>query len=284
MIFISRSGPGRTRISRAAVNPLHFAIRAARKPRAAVRGRPFDACVSPLEASGKTSLFCTTRSIRPSRPHARGLPWRATLGVVVRSVRVMWIGAEGVIMRLQCKAMALVLAILSQQASAEDAGASFLVKLFTSVCSPNVGHPEKVRAWALDKKLIEVTSPTALEVFIGPGGKGAAWAVPTSYGSFALSIRGTTEACAVYARNADPTEVESYFRKIMEGVARPGVTVTVAKDSTVSGASGTLRLLSYAVSDSDNPGPGFLYTLTTAEKPGGAFQASLQAARYSGSK
>lgn len=186
------------------------------------------------------------------------------------------------IMRLPSKSVAVLLAILSQPASSADEGAAFLVKLFTSVCSRNVGHPENVRAWALDKKLSEVTSPTALEIFVGPGSKGAAWAVPTPFGSFALSIRGTTEACAVYARTADPTEVESSFRRLMEGVARPGVTVTVAKDSTASGASGSVRVLSYSVSAAENPGPGFLYTLTTAERPGGAFQASLQAARYSG--
>lgn len=178
-------------------------------------------------------------------------------------------------------AVVLLLAMMSPQASAEDAAASFLVKLFSNVCLPDAGHPEKVRAWASEMKLSEVTTPAALDIFVGPGGKGAAWAVPTSIGSFALSIRGTTEACAVYARAADPTEVERYFRKIMEGIARPGITVTVAKDSTEPGAHGSVRLLSYAVSAADNHGPGFLYTLTTAGRTGGAFQASLQAARYS---
>jgi hypothetical protein len=184
-------------------------------------------------------------------------------------------------MGLRFSAAVLLLAMMSQLASAEDAAASFLVKLFSNVCLPNVGHPEKVRGWASEMKLSEVTTPAALETFVGPGGKGAAWAVPTSIGSFALSIRGTTEACAVYARSADPTEVERYFRRIMQGVARPGIGVTVAKDSTAPGANGSVRLLSYAVSATDSPGSGFLYTLTTAEKTGGAFQASLQAARYS---
>ena len=39
---------------RDAVDPLGCAIPAAPKPRAYIRVRPFDACVSPLEAAGKT--------------------------------------------------------------------------------------------------------------------------------------------------------------------------------------------------------------------------------------
>ena len=58
--------------------------------------------------------------------------------------------------------------IVSPPSAAEDPAASFLIRLFTNVCTTNVGQPEKVRAWAQDKHLQDVTSPAATEVFVGP--------------------------------------------------------------------------------------------------------------------
>jgi hypothetical protein len=174
----------------------------------------------------------------------------------------------------------LVVGITSTTAVADDASASFVTRLFINVCVPNVGLAEKVRAWALEKKLSEVTAPSALEVFVGAGDGGAAWAVPTSFGSFALSIRGKTHACATWARAADPVEVESNFRKILEGAARPGLVVKVIQDENAPGPTGVIHTLIYAVSSASNEGRGYLYTLQTAEKTGGAFQATLQAAKY----
>jgi hypothetical protein len=174
----------------------------------------------------------------------------------------------------------LVVGITSTTAVADDASASFVTRLFINVCVPNVGQAENVRAWALEKKLAEVTSPSALEVFVGAGDGGAAWAVPTSFGSFALSIRGRTHACATWARTADPVEVEGNFRKILEKVARPGLVVKVVKDANAAGPTGVIHTLVYAVSNAGDEGRGYLYTLQTAEKTGGAFQATLQAAKY----
>lgn len=174
----------------------------------------------------------------------------------------------------------LAVGITSTTAVADDASASFVTRLFINVCVPNVGQAENVRAWALEKKLAEVTAPSALEVFVGAGDGGAAWAVPTSFGSFALSIRGKTHACAVWARAADPVEVEANFRKILEGVARPGLVVKVVKDDNAPGPTGVIHTLVYGVSGASNEGRGNLYTLQTAEKTGGAFQATLQAAKY----
>ena len=173
----------------------------------------------------------------------------------------------------------LVVGIASTTAVADDASASFVTRLFINVCVPNVGQPENVRAWALEKKLTEVTALSALEVFVGAGDGGAAWAVPTSFGSFALSIRGKTHACAAWARAADPAEVEGNFRKLLEGAARPGVVVKVVADANAPGPT-VIHTLIYAVSNAGNDRRGYLYTLQTAEKTGGAFQATLQAAKY----
>jgi hypothetical protein len=143
-----------------------------------------------------------------------------------------------------------------------------------------LGINSQVRAWAADQHLQEVTNPVALDVFVGPGDKGAAWAVPAADGSFALSIRGKTQACAVWARAADPTEIENFFRKLLEGAARPGVEVSVVKDTRDPGGTGLIHTLIYSVSGADKATGGFLYTMQVAERSGGAFQASLQAARF----
>ena len=174
----------------------------------------------------------------------------------------------------------LVAGMTSTVAVADDASASFVTRLFMNVCIPNVGQSEKVRAWAQEKKLVEVTAPSALQVFVGTGDGGAAWAVPTSFGSFALSIRGENHACAVWARSADPVEVEGNFKKILEGVARPGLVVRVIKDENVPGPTGSIHTLIYAVSIAGDEERGYLYTLQTTEKSGSAFQATLQAAKY----
>lgn len=173
--------------------------------------------------------------------------------------------------------LAASMLVIGQPASAADASVGFLTKLFIEVCVPNLGQPARIRAWAEEHHLTAVSNPTALDVFVGDGDKGAAWAVPASSGSFALSIRGTTEACAVWARAADPGEVQSNFIQVMEGIKRPGIVVSVDQDQKSQTPSGEAHSLVYNVTA---PGAvhSFVFTLLTAERSGGAFQASMQAA------
>lgn len=163
------------------------------------------------------------------------------------------------------------------QALAADPAANFVVKLFTDVCIPNIGQPANVRAWAEQHHLPSITNPTALEIFVGRGDKGAAWEVPANFGNFALSIRGTTEACAVWARSADPEVVQSLFKTIVEGVKRPGIDVNIEQDTRVPSQFGSAHALVYSIVGPSRPTT-FLFTLLTAERSGGGFQASLQSA------
>lgn len=163
-------------------------------------------------------------------------------------------------------------------ALANDPGANLVTKLFIDACLPNMGHPEKVRAWAEANRLQPVTNPAALGVFVGPGGKGAAWAVPSNTGSFALSLKGTTEACAAWARAADPQEVEAKFKTLVEGVKRPGLELRVDQDKTTPTPFGEAHALVYNVT-AVGAHAGFEFTMLTAERVGGAFQASLQVAQ-----
>lgn len=171
--------------------------------------------------------------------------------------------------------MAVVLLGFSSPAQAADDKAAFLVKLFDAVCIPNMDNPDGIRAWAAAQHLSQVGSPRALDVFVGPGGKGAAWAVPTEIGNFAISIRGSTQGCAVWARAADPVEVEKDFKTIVKGVRRPGINVRVDKDATTETPVGRARELVYNVIAPGAPS-GHEFIMLTAERSGGAFQASLQ--------
>jgi hypothetical protein len=164
--------------------------------------------------------------------------------------------------------------------AAADPGADFLTKLFINVCIPNLGQPMKVREWAEQHHLGQIESSTALDVFVGPGGNGAAWAISAAEGSFALSIRGITQGCAVWARTANPGEVMTNFKKIVEGIKRPGIDVTVDKDTVSPSPVGEAHALVYNVTAPNAP-TSFEFTMLTAERPGGAFQASLQAAKAS---
>jgi len=173
---------------------------------------------------------------------------------------------------------AFVLLSTFQSVAIADPAAEFLTKLFITVCVPNLGQPARVREWAQGHQLSEIQNPVALGLFVGPGDKGAAWAVPSGQGSFALSIRGTTQACAVWARAADPGETLVLFQKLIEGVKRPGIEITIDQDTVSPSPVGDAHALVYNVTARNAP-TSFEFTLLTSGRTGGAFQASMQAAQ-----
>jgi hypothetical protein len=173
-----------------------------------------------------------------------------------------------------------VLLCIAPKAMAADARASVVVKLFSAACIPNMGNPDGVRAWATAQRLSQIEAAAPLDVFVGPGGKGAAWAVPTPYGNFALSIRGTTQACAVWAQAAEPAEVERYFKTMIEGLKQLGINLRVDKDATHETAAGHAHTLVYNVIAPGAPS-GYEFTMLAVERPNAAFQASIQVAKAS---
>jgi hypothetical protein len=174
--------------------------------------------------------------------------------------------------------IAIALMLIAVQPVAADPAAAYVTKIFIDACIANLGQPTKVREWAEQHHLGQIQAPAALGLFVGAGSNGTAWAIPTAQGSIALSIRGTTQACAAWARTADPNEVMTNFKKIVEGTKRPGIEITVDKDTTLPGPVGEIHALVYNVTAPGAP-TSFEFTLLTAEPPGGAFQASLQAAK-----
>jgi hypothetical protein len=173
--------------------------------------------------------------------------------------------------------LAFLFAFVPLSALADDPKANAVLRLFMDACVPNMGQPDKVRTWAADQHLQEISAPAALGVFVGAGTKGAAWAVPSPLGSFAVSIRGFTQACAVWARAADPDDVAEGFKKLMEGVSRPRLDVGIDSDTTTTTPVGQAHSSVYHLWPSSGKS-GYAFTLLTAERPGGAFQASIQVA------
>lgn len=166
-------------------------------------------------------------------------------------------------------------------ASAGDPNAVFLIQLFNNVCVPNMGRSDAVRAWASKQHLPPITRPYALNAFVGPSNqeRGAAWDVPSPTDKhFALSIRSVTQACAVYAQQADQATIEKMFITELNGVARPGLEVKKLGEEKRKTQLGLAKMITYLVTTSEPVGKGFEFILTTSEHPGAAFQASIQLA------
>jgi hypothetical protein len=198
-------------------------------------------------------------------------------------------------------------------AAAEESNAAYLQGLFATACLANLGNPEATRKWAVDHHLAAITDPASFRVFAGPGaeppdpaapagsvgpGSGptskpaepgppdalrvqpAAWSVPGPGPQwFALSLRGALGACAVWAQQADPQEVMSAFLKGVADPANPAVTVRKVGEKTSTTPFGILTMMIYLIAGKASGG--FLFTVLTSERPGGAFQASLQVAPVS---
>ena len=150
-------------------------------------------------------------------------------------------------------------------------------RLFSQGCVDHIGDPGGTRAWADGQGFPRIGPGPLTEVLIGPGDKGAAWMIPGEGPHLALSIRGRTEACAVWAERADPVEATTIFRRIMAGTERPGVRVERQPDATRTTPYGALRTEMYQVSG-NQPGRALVFTLITVERPGGVFQVNMQVA------
>lgn len=156
--------------------------------------------------------------------------------------------------------------------------AAFLTKVFTDACLPNLGNPAGVQAWATAHELTEIKEAAPLAVFVGSGGAGAAWGISTPIGDFALATRASTQACAVYARAADPAQVEESFVALVKDGMRPGLTMSTDTDTHTASPYGQVHTLAYTITAASAP-TSLHFLMIVVEKPGGGFQATLQGTR-----
>jgi hypothetical protein len=184
--------------------------------------------------------------------------------------------------------LALLLVGLMRSAAADDSNAEFLSHLFRVACLANLGNPGATRAWASAQNLQPITDPAALQVFAGPGpsapgtsnaasSPAAAWVV---FGPgrdwFAVSLRGAVESCAVWARQADPAAVRAAFLRGVRDPEKPDLDVRDLGERTSATPFGPLSIALFRIVN--RTGGGFIFTVITSERSGGAFQASLQVA------
>lgn len=167
----------------------------------------------------------------------------------------------------------LLLPILTH---AEDPRANSLVLVFTEVCLPNVGNPDAVYAWAAEKKLAPVTNPEGRKVFVGDGNEGAAWFFRVADITAVLSIRSQTKTCAIYGEKADVEAFQKWFDSIVSTIVGGGAKATTLMDQDQVGEFGHHVGKMILLKGFEKPPAWRVMTLITNERPGGAYQVTMQ--------
>lgn len=161
-----------------------------------------------------------------------------------------------------------------------DPRSNDLMQTFAQAClGRTLGDPDATRAWAADKHLPELTSPEGRKIYIGEGPSGAAWFFQIGTIHAVLAIRGTG-ACAIFGEAADPAAFQQWLDKLVStlSAARPGTGVTTLQNDSEPGPFGNhigkvVLLKPFPSADS-----AVTFTLITHERPGGAYQVTLQVA------
>jgi len=104
-------------------------------------------------------------------------------------------------------------ALARADAFSKDPATLTTIAAFNQVCLANAGHPDRIRAWAADHKVPNVTAPAGREIFVGTGQGGDAWFFHTQAGNtLVLSLRANSNACTIYADRAEPAGIENLYR------------------------------------------------------------------------
>jgi hypothetical protein len=164
-------------------------------------------------------------------------------------------------------------------ASPEVQSSNDLMALFTQACTTNLGRPEGVKAWAADHQLASIQDPQAIAVYGGEGG--SVWSVRAPSGVLALALRGASQACAVFGDKLDSGLVEKSVRQIVDQMKAAGAPVTILKDDNAQTDFGRRHGIVYAIGD--NRPKLLMLNVITNERPGGAYQATVQIAASGGS-
>jgi hypothetical protein len=170
-------------------------------------------------------------------------------------------------------ALALVLCI---QSATADPAANAAAHLFMQVCRPdNLANPERIRAWAADHHLPEVSDAKGRAVYVGDGADGIAWHIHDENTELVLAIRSKTGGCAVYAEPLDPVALGQIYDMLIAGYAKEFTVATPLPDKAQPGPygirTGKVRLVEVPGGKSH-----LMVTLITIEKPGGPYQGTLQ--------
>lgn len=171
-------------------------------------------------------------------------------------------------------------AMIMSGAVAEDAevlAANGVANTFLEACIKTLDTPDGVKNWAAANHLPEMTGPDeARKIYIGEGDGGGAWIIHGKTNTAVLAVRAKTGACALFAEHADPAASAKWYAMFVNAVAaRYGTTTVSAMEPDKDGPSPFGRHIGKTravLSDHKMAA----ITLMTFEKPGGAYQVSMQ--------
>lgn len=157
-----------------------------------------------------------------------------------------------------------------------DPAANEAMHLFLQVCQVNnLANPERIRVWAAEHHLPEITDPAGRAIYVGNGSSDNAWWVHIKDTELVVALRSATSGCAIYVGTLDPSALGQLYDMLVDGFAKKGAVMTPLPDRAEVGSYGTrigkVRLL-------EDPSAKFhlLFTLITNARLGGPYQGALQ--------
>lgn len=147
-------------------------------------------------------------------------------------------------------------------------------RLFVDACITNGGDETKTKTWVRDHHLRPFDPAYLPKVLHGKAGE--VWSASNQIGDFLVVIE-TPGQCSVWARRADANLSMQHFQRIIRGVERPGLTVRLETDRSVSSANSTYHVVAYTIVK-DGADHGMLQEAVTSDSANAEVQVKLKLA------
>jgi len=115
-------------------------------------------------------------------------------------------------------------------------------RLFADACIANGGDETRTKNWVRDHHLRPLDPAYLPKVLHGKTGE--VWSASDQVGDFLVVIE-TPGQCSVWARRANANLSMQHFQRIIRGAERPGLTVRLETDRSVSSGNSTYHYVAY---------------------------------------
>jgi len=135
---------------------------------------------------------------------------------------------------------------LTPPASQREEQADYATSLFMDACVGHIAKPGDLARWIEERRLPTVEPDLAAKILTG--GPGQVWSAAGPIGQFFLivvPINPSLNQCSVWAHRADAERLTGHFERLLQGTARPGLSVTTVADEPIEGPGGAYRQLIY---------------------------------------
>jgi hypothetical protein len=157
------------------------------------------------------------------------------------------------------------------------------IETFKDVCLDGNGQLDSIRDWAERHHMKEVNGVDARKVYTGSPEDGHAWWMKVDGTFLVIASRVPSSACAVFTSAADPAQVQDYIHQLPSAFSGKWSNVVAIPDKDETGPFGHRRGRAVLFSTS-NGASTLLVTSISNQRPGGPYQATLQASRTSGGR